>query len=89
MIPLDITPNIENAPWTECEGVTNCLGAVAKIGLLPNGTASGQPVVMIKVIGPDGEVVVAETTWKLFRAASLALHAAIDTYSMMAGIEDA
>lgn len=87
MIPLDITPNIDNYPWTDCEGLGE-LSAIDRIGLLPNGTASGQPVVMIKMVLPDGSTVVGQTSWKLFRAAARALDAAIDTYGMMAGVDD-
>lgn len=86
MIPLDITLNIDNTPWQECDGIAE-LAAISRIGLLPNGTASGQPVVMIKMEMPDGSIAVGQTTWKLFRGAARALSAAAE--SMMIGVEDA
>jgi hypothetical protein len=43
---------------------------------------------MIKFEHPDGTVMVGQTSWKLFRAACAALHAAIETYGMMEGVED-
>lgn len=87
MIAFDITPNIEQTPWTDCAHVGE-LALMERIGLLPRGAFSGQPVVMIKILLPDGSTTVAQTTWKLFRAACGALHAAVEHHGMMVGVED-
>jgi len=91
MIALDITPNIEENPWTDCvqpDGLPIDLGLMERIGLLPRGTGSGQPVVIIKCVLPDGSIAVAQTSWKLFRGAARALAAAVETYGMMEGVPD-
>lgn len=90
MIPLDITANIEESPWTECAGVLagGDLSTIEKMGLLPRGTALGQPVVMIKMVTPTGQVVVGQTSWKLFRAAARALEGAVGFHGMMDGVDD-
>lgn len=78
---LSITPNIELDPWDDLKPLrTKCphnLGGLSasmtRIGLMPNGTASGRPTVMLEVVLPNGERVIAETTLRLFRMASAAL----------------
>lgn len=72
MIPIGLTANIAAAPWNDLpEGLG--LGMIVRIGLLPDGTQSGQPVVMVAVEMPDGSVHVGQTTWGLWEAASRAL----------------
>jgi hypothetical protein len=46
---------------------------VAAIGLLRHGTANGNAVVMMRIELPDGQYVVAQTTWKLMSLAVKAL----------------
>lgn len=83
MIPIQITPNIELDPWSELRDlvatgdlITDLNGpsaTIERVGLLPNGTRSGRAVVMFQVRLPDGRVVLAETTLRLFRGVAAAL----------------
>lgn len=74
MIPITITPDIERAPWTDIPQDT-ALGTLERIGLLRNGTKQGRATIGMIIRLPDGTAVVAETTWRLFNAASRALAA--------------
>jgi hypothetical protein len=71
--PLTITPDIDQAPWTDVEPAST--GELARIGLLRNGTTEGRASVGLLVQLPDGQQVVAQTTWRLFNAAARALAA--------------
>lgn len=73
MIPLTITPNIEQTPWAELTGIDLTEVTLEKVGLLPRGTASGQPVVMLQLRAADGQVLISQTTLKLFRTAARAI----------------
>lgn len=74
MEPLTITPDIERAPWTDIPHSAP-QGKLERIGLLRNGTLEGRATIGLVVRLPDGTAVVAETTWRLFQAASRALSA--------------
>ena len=74
MIPLDIRPNLELSPWDDVSRET-AVGALERVGLLPNGTSGGRPVFAMVVRLEDGSTVVAQTTWALMSAAVRALAA--------------
>lgn len=74
MEPLTITPDIERAPWTDIPHSAP-QGKIERIGLLRNGTVGGRATVGLVIRLPDGTAVVAETTWRLFKASSIALAA--------------
>ena len=75
MIPLNITPNIDNSPWTELNGPRAYpgLGTIVRIGRLPSGTSSGKSTVSIMIEMPDGKLVAGQTTMALMVAAVRAL----------------
>jgi hypothetical protein len=50
-------------------------GVVTDIGLLRHGTDGGAASVALVITLPSGKQVLAETTWKLFKTAYLALEA--------------
>ncbi|MDP9266373.1 MAG: hypothetical protein M3O91_09700 [Chloroflexota bacterium] len=50
-------------------------GARLEVAALAGGMTSGKPSVAIRVDLPDGRVVVAETSMRLFLAAAVAFHA--------------
>lgn len=76
-IPLTVTPDIEKTPWHDCvpTAQTNGLGALTRIGRIPNGTTCGKSVVAVLIEMPDGSKFVAQTTTALFLAAARALKA--------------
>lgn len=74
MEPLTITPDIEQAPWTDIPQAAP-QGRLERIDLLRNGTREGRAIVGFVVRLPDGTAVVAETTWRLFNTAARALAA--------------
>ena len=68
MIPLSIHldgdncwPELTEKGWTEAEDL--------QIAVLPRGTTSGRPSVTIRVELPSGEIVLAQTTARLFCSA--------------------
>lgn len=80
MIPLTITPDIEQAPWADLAHVKQ-LGQITRIGRLPRGCTSGASTISIAVKLPDGTDVMAQTTMALFLAAARALKAREDEMS--------
>lgn len=48
---------------------------LAAVGLLRHGTSGGRAAVLLRVDLPDGRQVVAQTTWRAFKAAAWALAA--------------
>lgn len=81
MIALTITPDIERAPWSDLQArihpdaVGRPLAQIARVGLLRNGTDSGRATVSIAIELNDGRVILAETTYRLWRMAVIALAA--------------
>ncbi len=75
MIPLSVTPNINEAPWKDCAEVAEMSG-VMRIGLLPGGTVEGNAVVALLIQNADGSKVLAQTTYKLLAGAMKILEAA-------------
>lgn len=74
MIGLQITPDVERAPWTDIEpGAPG--GTLERIGLLRNGTGEGRASVGLVIQLEDGTHVVAQTTWRLLHNAVRALAA--------------
>jgi hypothetical protein len=78
---LVLTPNLELDPWTDLQPATDHLphnpnGACAvieRMGLLPNATEQQRACVELLIRLPDGSLLVAETTWRLFATAAHAL----------------
>lgn len=69
---LDVRPDMGATPWDDLpeDGI---VGHIERIGLLPNGTTKGRASVAIAVRMPNGEVIIAETTWRLLGSAVRAL----------------
>lgn len=82
MTPLSVTPNLELDGWPECTAENlphNAGGETAKlerVGILPNATANGKAAVEFLIRMPDGTLLVAETTLRLFLVASSMVAAA-------------
>lgn len=74
MEPLIVTPDIEQAPWTDIPSDAP-QGKLERIGLLRNGTTGGRATVGFVIRLADGTAVVAETTWRLFNTSARALAA--------------
>lgn len=76
---LNIRANLELDPWTDIKpgDVANWGqdAVIERAGLLPNGTAEGRATVAILVRLADGQVVLAETTLRLFLTAAAAFGA--------------
>lgn len=83
MIPVTITTNLDIDPWADLDlaAMNEQLmpnGQTAKIervGVLPNATASGRACVELLVRLPDGRLLVAETTLRLFNTIAAAVAA--------------
>jgi hypothetical protein len=85
MESLTITTNLDQTPWVDLYGLDGQMGKIARIGLLPEGTANGRPTVslLIEIETDDGggvggtrtRTIVAETTWDLLHTAVSALAA--------------
>lgn len=70
---LQITPDIEHAPWSDVDPTYS--GELERIGLLRNGTAEGRATVGLVVRLTDGRHVIVQTTWRLLHNAVRALAA--------------
>jgi len=75
MIPLSITTNLDLNPWTDLTIDEITPGTIERVGVLPNGTEQGRACVELLIRLPDGRVVVAETTLRLFNLAARAIAA--------------
>lgn len=81
MPALALTPNLDLDPWTDLLPAADHLphnpdGATAvieRIGLLPNATEQQRACVELLIRMPDGSLLIAETTWRLFATAAHAL----------------
>lgn len=72
---LKVCGDLGAAPWSDIDGGRVTGGRVERIGLLPEGTTGGRASVALLVRLPNGRYVIAETTWRLFRAAAATLAA--------------
>lgn len=70
MIALQITPEIDDAPWTDLQERKHHQGMLTRIAGLSKGTQAGKPSVMILVECEDGTVVTAQTTLALLLSAT-------------------
>lgn len=73
MIHTSLNPDIGANPWTDLQPVAS--GSVSRIGLLRNGMASGKASVAIVILTDDGQEVVGQMSWALFRTSFGALNA--------------
>lgn len=78
--PLDISTNLDLTPWFDLrengELIKDPEGRAAtidRIGILPDATMEHRACVELLIRLPDGRLVIAETTLRLFRAAAVAL----------------
>lgn len=83
MSHLSITPNIELNPWIDLAGKEPTHGIVDRIGLMPQGMASGKAAVMMHALDDNGGDVIVELSLAMFRLAFAALSA-----SPVAQLED-
>jgi hypothetical protein len=78
---LGVTVNLDLDPWTDLSRDrmplnTHGLSAgITRVGVMPNGTTGGRATVMFEVRLPDGRIVIAETTLRLFITAAAAIGA--------------
>lgn len=77
MIPITVTADMSVTPWMEDRAAIHDYASnhpapavVEKIGILPGGLTSGRASVELLIRMPDGTVVLAETTLRLFRTAA-------------------
>lgn len=70
MTRLQITPNIDLAPWADLDGSAH--GFIERVGLLPEGMASGDPSFALAARLDDGSTVILEASWAQIK---LAMHA--------------
>jgi hypothetical protein len=75
MIPLNITLDLDRQPWTDLQSAEPEVGMLTRIGLLRHGTMGGKATVGLVVTLPDGQQVLAQTTWALLRTAFAAMNA--------------
>lgn len=78
MIPMAVLMNLDDNPIITSEEKNLCPDALpdcVAIGVLPNGTHAGKPVVIVKIKLPDGSVVLGQTTLGLMQTAMLAFTA--------------
>lgn len=75
MIPLNILIDVEKVPIFKNDEersrrlYPDVLPTIHTIGILTNGTENGKPVVVVRIDGPDGKIITAQTTLALFQAA--------------------
>lgn len=74
MIPLKITTNIDQDPWSDCK-ITE-LGLIERIARIPNGCASGKAAVSILIRMADGSCYAGQTTLELLKSAIAAFEGA-------------
>ena len=78
---LGVTTNLELDPWRDLSPAKMPLNpgglsaGITRVGVMPNGTDSGRATVMLEVSLPDGRIVIAETTLRLFLTAAAAVAA--------------
>lgn len=70
---LAIDLQIEDGAWGPYLGASPLHGRLARIGVLPQGMASGRPSAAVLVVLDDGRAVLAETSWRNLSLAAVAL----------------
>jgi hypothetical protein len=69
MSELSITMNLDAEPWSDLSELHVEDGVVERIGLLPDGMASGKPVCAMVVRLSNSEVVIAQVSWQMLKTA--------------------
>ena len=64
---------ITDGAWGPHVGKQPQMGTVTRIGVLPKGMESGRPSLALAVILDDGTAVIAQTSWRAFALAAVAL----------------
>lgn len=76
---LQVTPDIDHAPWTDLETEANegalHAGKLERVGLMRHSTTEGRAAVYLVARLDDGSALVIQTTWRLFNTAARALAA--------------
>ena len=78
MEALDIVPNLAVCPFsrfTRADRETAEEGTLIGMGVMPNGTSSGSPAVVVLIELEGGRKIIAQTTLTLFHGGSRALFA--------------
>jgi hypothetical protein len=81
MVPLRLLIDVEKNPIIEKWEDNNkrlqpdALANFSGVGTLEGGTDSGQPAVIVRIDMPDGSIVLAQTTLRLFQMAARAFTA--------------
>lgn len=70
---VSVTPDVEMNPWTDLEGKIAAHGELVRAGALRNGTTDGRATVALVAKLDSGELVVIETTWRLFKSTYVGL----------------
>lgn len=71
--PVRITCNLDLDPWTDLQAHTVAAGAVARVGLRPDGTTEGRPAVALAITVDTDRVVLGHLTWELWKHITVAL----------------
>lgn len=69
MSHLGITMNLDEAPWLDLKEEAIQDGLITRIGLLPDGMASGKPSVAMVVEIDGGGYVIAQMSWQMLKQA--------------------
>lgn len=75
MPTLDIHVDGDNC-WTDLREHGFTVGKIVAVAALPNGTTEGNPTITFRIELPTGDVVLAETTLRLFGQAAAAFRGA-------------
>jgi hypothetical protein len=73
--PLALTMNLDEMPWSDIDQEKLLTGMLARVGVLPNATTNGKPIVALYGVTDDGTPVVFQTTWNLMHSALVAFEA--------------
>ena len=64
---IDITMDFKDGDWRDLKAEHSGHGFIERAAVLPKGMASGRPSVALAIRLDDGSVVLAETSYALFR----------------------
>ena len=80
MAHMTVTPRVIDGDWKDLVPTLDRAASdgaqIIRAGNLPGGMVSGAPAFQVAVQLPDGRTVIAETSWRLMRAALRAIDAA-------------
>lgn len=70
---LAIDMQVEDGAWRPYLGEAPLTGKLTRIGVLPHGMTSGRPSAALCIVLDDGRAVFAESSWRNFSLAAVAL----------------